>query len=233
VAKRFEFITTRQTHHTSAPPTTPPTQDNTECQQPWHTSWLRRSGLWVVRWPSIRAQARAPTYRSPLRIIHPSPTTVSLSSPRPQSIMSAGPSTSTYTSNSNFASMFNTALKSYKHKTKKDLSSHPLLPSLQSCDSPEAILAVLQEQIPAAFNQSQNGDDRLTKWVSPTVSVLYAFSATVGQGIGLVRIEIFCRGEFSVLTYTFRHSHRQMQSLRGSAFSSWSVSSMCRLRKPF
>jgi hypothetical protein len=147
--------------------------------------------------------------------------------------MSAGPSTSTSTSNSNFASIFNAALESYKRKTKNDLSSHPLLPSLQPCDSPEAILTVLRDQIPAAFNQSQNGDDRLTKWVSPTVSVLYAFSATVGQGVGLVRIEIFCRGEFSVLTYTLRHSDPQMQSLQGSAFSSWSVSFMCRLRKLF
>jgi hypothetical protein len=158
-------------------------------------------------------------------------TTVSLSSPRPRSIMSAGPSTST--SNSNFASIFNAALKSYERKTKNDLTKHPLLPSLQSCDSPEAILAVLREQIPAAFNQSQNGDDRLTKWVSPTVNVLYAFSATVGQGVGVVRIEMFCRGQFSVLTYTFRHSHRQMQSLRGSAFSYRSVSFMCRFRKVF
>ena len=90
--------------------------------------------------------------------------------------------------------MFNAALNSYKRKTKKDLASHPLLPKLQSCDSPEAILTVLREQIPA-FNQSQNADDRLTKWVSPTVNVLYAFSATVGQGVGLVCIGIFCRGE--------------------------------------
>src|SRR6266436_1993872 len=101
--------------------------------------------------------------------------------------------TSTSTSNSNFVSIFNTALKSYKHKTKKDLTSHPLLPRLQSCESPEAILTVLREQIPA-FNQSQNGDDRLTKWVSPTVNVLYAFSATVGQGVGLVCIRILSRG---------------------------------------
>jgi len=106
--------------------------------------------------------------------------------------MSAHPSTST--SNSNFASIFDAALKSYKHKTKKDLTSHPLLPRLQSCDSPAAILTVLREQIPA-FNQSQNGDDRLTKWVSPTVNVLCAFSATVGQGVGLVCIGIFCHGE--------------------------------------
>ncbi|KAF8492414.1 hypothetical protein F5888DRAFT_914641 [Russula emetica] len=96
--------------------------------------------------------------------------------------MSAGPSTSP--SNSNFVSIFNAALESYKRKTKKDLTSHPLLPELESCDSPEAILTVLRDQIPA-FNQSQNGDDRLTKWVSPIVNVLYAFSGTVGQGVGL------------------------------------------------
>src|SRR5712672_2888581 len=105
--------------------------------------------------------------------------------------MSTTPSTST--SHSNFVPIFNAALKSYKRKTKKDLASHPLLSSLQSCDSPEAVLTVLQDQIPA-FNQSQNGDDRLTKWVSPTVNVLFTFSATVGQGVGLVCIEIFCRG---------------------------------------
>jgi hypothetical protein len=152
---------------------------------------------------------------------------LSLSSP--PSVMSADPSTST--SNSNFATVFDAALKSYKRKTKKDLTSHPLLPSLQSCDSPEAIITALQEQIPA-FNQSQNCD-RLTKWVSPTVNVIYTFSATIGQGVGLVCIRIFYRGEFPALTYTFRHSHRQTQSLRGLAFSSWSVSFICRLRKLF
>ena len=106
--------------------------------------------------------------------------------------MSAGPSTSTSTdtSQSNFVSIFNAALETYKRKTKKDLTSHPLLPSLQSCDSPEAVLAVLREQIPA-FSQSQNGDDGLTKWVAPTVNVLYAFSATLGQGAGLVNIPFF------------------------------------------
>jgi hypothetical protein len=112
--------------------------------------------------------------------------------------MSADPST--FTSNSDFASIFNAALKTYKHKTKKDLTSHPLLPRLQSCNSPEAILTALREQIPAS-DQSQNGDDGLTKWVSPTVNVLYAFSATVGQGVGLVRIGIFGRGDFRFNIY--------------------------------
>jgi hypothetical protein len=104
--------------------------------------------------------------------------------------MSTVPASST--SHSNFVSIFNAALETYKLKTKNDLASHPLLPSLQSCDSPEAILAIFQEQI---FNQSKN-DDKLTRWVTPTVNVLYAFSATLGQGVGLVSIKMISREEF-------------------------------------
>jgi hypothetical protein len=102
--------------------------------------------------------------------------------------MSTVPSTST--SHPNFAPIFNAALESYNRKTKNDLTSHPLLSSLQSCDSPEAVLTVLREQIPA-FNQSQNRVDGLTKWVIPIVNVLCMFSASVGQGVGLVNINIF------------------------------------------
>ena len=105
-----------------------------------------------------------------------------------RAIMSTEPSTST--SHSNFQSIFDSALEKYKHKTKEDLTSHPLLPRLESCDSPEAILTVLRDQIPG-FSESQNGDDGLTKWVTPTVNVLYTFSDTIGQGIGLVSINPF------------------------------------------
>ncbi|KAI0277892.1 hypothetical protein BGY98DRAFT_934139 [Russula aff. rugulosa BPL654] len=96
--------------------------------------------------------------------------------------MSAVPSTST--SHSNFASIFNVALEKYKRKTKQDLAKHPLLPRLQTCDSPEAILTVLRDQAPE-FHQSQNNDDGLTAWVTPTVNVLYSFSATLGGVVGL------------------------------------------------
>ena len=107
--------------------------------------------------------------------------------------MSAVPSASTL--HSSFLSVFNAALENYKYRTKEDLSSHPLFSDLQSCDSPEAILAILREKIPA-FSQSQNDDDGLTKWVAPTVNVLCSFSATLGGGIGLVGIRIFLRHEF-------------------------------------
>jgi hypothetical protein len=109
--------------------------------------------------------------------------------------MSTAPTApSTSTSQSNFASIFNAALESYKRKTKKDLASHPLLPSLQSCESPDAVLTVLREQVPA-YNQPRNGNDGLTKWVAPAVNVLYSFTETIGQGVGLVNIRTFRRGE--------------------------------------
>jgi hypothetical protein len=105
--------------------------------------------------------------------------------------MSAVPSTSA--SPSNFAPIFNVALEKYKRKTKQDLAKHPLLPRLQSCDSPEAILTVLREQTPE-FDPSQNSDDGPTKWVTRTVNVLYSFSATLGGVVGLVNIRIFPYG---------------------------------------
>ena len=101
-----------------------------------------------------------------------------LSVPSPQAIMSTEPSASA--SQSNYVSIFNTALENYEHKTKTDLISHPLLPSFQSSNSPEAILTIFLEQIPA-FRQSQNGDDVLIEWVTPTVYVLYSFSNELGQ----------------------------------------------------
>ena len=95
------------------------------------------------------------------------------------------------TSTSNYQAIFDSALEAYKKKTKKDLRSHPLLPKLQTCNSPDAVLAVLREQIPV-FDQSHSTSstsDRLTKWLNPTVNVLFPFSEAIGAGISLVRKE--------------------------------------------
>ena len=98
--------------------------------------------------------------------------------------MSTFPSPSS-TSNPKFSSIFNAALESYRRKTKKDLASHDLFPILQSCNSSEAVLTALRNNVPA-FSESQNGNDGLTKWVTPTVNILYSFSAKVGGLVGLV-----------------------------------------------
>ncbi|KAH9013104.1 hypothetical protein EDB85DRAFT_2296414 [Lactarius pseudohatsudake] len=84
-----------------------------------------------------------------------------------------------------FQVIFQVALKSYQKRTKNDLIAHPLASQLQLCDSTSALLAVLRNQV-QEFDQACSGDDRLTKWLIPTVNVLYAFSAVVSEGISLV-----------------------------------------------
>ena len=94
----------------------------------------------------------------------------------------------TPTATSNYQVIFHNALEAYKKTTKKELRSHPLLPKLQACNSPDAVLTVLREQIPE-FDQSHSTsgtNDKLTNWLNPTVNVLYSFSEAIGTGVGLV-----------------------------------------------
>ncbi|KAI9447774.1 hypothetical protein H4582DRAFT_2093077 [Lactarius indigo] len=97
--------------------------------------------------------------------------------------MSQTPSTAT--ASSRFQVIFDAALESYQKQTKKDLIAHPFASQLQSCDSTGAILSVLQNQV-QEFDQVHSGDERLTKWLIPTVNVLYAFSAIVSEGVSLI-----------------------------------------------
>ncbi|KAH9055272.1 hypothetical protein EDB87DRAFT_1824770 [Lactarius vividus] len=99
--------------------------------------------------------------------------------------MSHAPSASTSSVSSNFQSIFNAALKAYKKKTKNDLLAHPLAAQLQACNSPADILAILQDKV-EEFDQSRSADERSSQWLNPTINVLYALSATLGEGIGLV-----------------------------------------------
>lgn len=77
------------------------------------------------------------------------------------------------TSHFNFPSIFNAALGKYKRKSKQDLAKYLLLlrPPSQYCDFPIAALVVLRGQA-TEFDQSQNSDDRLTKWVTRLPSPL-------------------------------------------------------------
>ena len=89
-------------------------------------------------------------------------------------------------SNLNIERIFEVALQSYKKKTKQDLKRHDLFRQLEECDSPAAILAVFQA---TEFNLSRTGaDERLKKWLVPTINVLYAFSGALGEGVSLVNI---------------------------------------------
>src|ERR1700730_3235016 len=120
--------------------------------------------------------------------LYPSPTpTIIVSegtSPLPSSSLMSYTRSAT-TSSSNFQLIINSALKTYEKRTKNDLLAHPLAAQLQACDSPTRILTVLQQQV-QEHDQSQTRHETLTGWLDPTVNVLYAFSATLGEGVGLV-----------------------------------------------
>jgi len=134
----------------------------------------------VVRRPSVLRQSRS---------------TLTTHLPRPIMSNVSSPSTS----RSNLDSIFNAALRAYKTKTGKDITSHPLATELQSCDSPDAILAVLRRQITTP-DQSQNCDETFAKCLVPTINVLYTLSNTLGEGIGLVNITISSLSRICALT---------------------------------
>ncbi|KAH8983638.1 ankyrin repeat-containing domain protein [Lactarius akahatsu] len=90
--------------------------------------------------------------------------------PAPVSMLQASATTPSESS-SNIEGIFDTALKSYKEKTKNDLKKHDLFKQLESCDSPAAILAAMTG---------------LNKWLAPTINVLYAFSGALSEGVALV-----------------------------------------------
>jgi hypothetical protein len=91
----------------------------------------------------------------------------------------------TSSSSNNFQLVINNALKAYEKRTKRDLLAHPLVTQLQDCNSPADILAVLHQQV-QGINQSRISEDRWTKWLDPTVNILYTLSETLGEGVSLV-----------------------------------------------
>jgi hypothetical protein len=110
---------------------------------------------------------------------------LAIETPLQQSMPNVSPTASSSTSN--FQSIFNASLQAYDNKTKNKLLDHPLATQLQSCHSPIAVLSVLQDLI-QKFDQRRASDERLKTWLNPTVNVLYSFSATLSEGVGLVSI---------------------------------------------
>ena len=91
---------------------------------------------------------------------------------------------SSIVASSNFQQVINDALRLYKKRTRNDPLNNPLASELQVCDSPAAILAVLQQQVEGP-DESRS---RRTKWLVPTVKVLYTFSATLEERASMVSL---------------------------------------------
>ena len=88
---------------------------------------------------------------------------------------------------SNFEALFQAALAKYSKQTGQGLVNHPLTAVLDRCDSPNAILAIFEEQA-RAFDEFRNGDPKLIKWLRPLVKCLHTLCTkeTLCTGVDLV-----------------------------------------------
>ena len=88
---------------------------------------------------------------------------------------------------SNLKAIFEKSLEEYKEKTKVDLLADPLMAKLQTCDTLDEFLAVLDAHV-EKFKKSTSDDIESTKWLKPIVHVLSSFSDVIGAGVGLVNL---------------------------------------------
>ena len=89
-----------------------------------------------------------------------------------------------------FNTIFNLASTEYQTLTGQALDTHPLAARLDSCHTPNAISNVLRTQA-QAFIEFRKRDEKLMACLDPIVNILFTFSATLGEGIGLVSPVIY------------------------------------------
>ena len=77
------------------------------------------------------------------------------------------------------------ALVDYANITGIDLSKNPFSTAIESANSPEAILGLLQER-EKAFRDYREGNRRLISCLIPAVNVIQAFSGILGEAVSLV-----------------------------------------------
>src|SRR5260221_10360283 len=88
---------------------------------------------------------------------------------------------------SNFQSILEFAAKDYYKLTGQDLASHPLASRIQNCDSPDSVLAILQEQV-RGVEEYENVYPKLGSLLQSVVNGLHAIS-TVG-GVSSVSVSL-------------------------------------------
>jgi len=87
---------------------------------------------------------------------------------------------------SNFQLVLESALEAYEKKSKSKRLAYSLAAQLQTCDSPDAIISVLNDLI-QQIDRRRSSDQRLTTWLGPTVEVLHVFCTTLSEA-DLVRL---------------------------------------------
>ena len=85
-----------------------------------------------------------------------------------------------------FQVLFESALRDYERQTGIALANHPLAEQLQTCQSAEPVIALLQKQL-LAFGEFQE-NDKIMGSLKNVISALSKISATaaLGQDFGMV-----------------------------------------------
>ena len=87
-------------------------------------------------------------------------------------------------SSPNFRLLIN-AFDDYAKEVGEDLTKNPLADALRTCDSPNAVLELLQEKA-LAFKEYRDGDHKLIGYLKPVVQVVQGFSGFLGDAISFV-----------------------------------------------
>jgi hypothetical protein len=103
-------------------------------------------------------------------------------------------------STANFTAIFDAASNEYKTLTKQDLETHPFAAAFETSNSPDSVMNVFRKQA-QAFDKFRKGDDKLIAWLTPIVNILFTFSGTLGEGVGLVSVQSFY--DISALRHPF------------------------------
>jgi len=124
-------------------------------------------------------------------------------------------------STNNFTAILNTASTEYHRVTGKRLDTHPFAALLDTCNTPDAVLNIFRTQA-QDFSKFRKGDERLMAWLDPIIHILFVFSGTLGEGIGLVspsvhRLCLFSNTLFSAILTRQTDLHRYRRSSRGES----------------
>ena len=97
-------------------------------------------------------------------------------------------------SESNLRSLFEIALREYEKQAGTNLLDDRLIVKLQSCDSADAISAVLHKRA-QAFHKFRGDDGKLNRWLKRTVHALHTLSTSgvFGAGVGLLSWKLLYR----------------------------------------
>ena len=85
---------------------------------------------------------------------------------------------------SNFPSILD-AVDKYAKQTGINLMENPFADKVKGCDSPSAILSLLQENV-KAFKDYRDNNQKFIDCINPVVKFVHAFSGVLGEAAGLV-----------------------------------------------